>query len=184
VVLSHDRAAGLIGVSVWCVSDLILLSLVFGDEGVPDSEEDVVDAFWGDWKLMLIPEAFFDASQNASLPIFHKGYMGHEAHAEVASVWAVLVHRGDVSAAPGAVVVMEVVAGDADFLWWWKVFDDPRFYLSCGSKVGAALWTCVHGDGDDFVRFLLWACGTVVPGRGTSFSLRDGPAGMILESLQ
>lgn len=48
MVLSHDRAAGLIGVSVWRVSDLVLLSLVFGDKGVSDSEEDVVDAFWGD----------------------------------------------------------------------------------------------------------------------------------------
>jgi len=62
MVLSHDRNAGLIRVPVWCLSDHLLLSLVFGDESIPDSEEDIVDAFWCDWKLLLVPEAFLDAS--------------------------------------------------------------------------------------------------------------------------
>lgn len=183
VVLPHDRDAGFVRVPVWSASDLVLLSLVFGDEGVPDPLMDILDGFRGDRECMLVSEGFFDASQDASLLVFHGGNLGHEADADSALARAVRVCGCNVGAAAGAVVVVKVILGYLDFLWWWEVFDSSVFDVGCGSEVGAAPWTCVHGDGDDFVRFWLRACGAVVSGWGASPSRRVGPAGVRLESL-
>jgi len=53
---------------------------------------------------------------------------------------------------PRAVAVVKFEAGDLGLLWW-KVFDDPRFYFSCGSEVGAASGTVVYNERDNLVWF-------------------------------
>jgi hypothetical protein len=106
-------------------SDLLQEALVFWGESISDPEEDVMDSFRTDLKIVLVLQGFLDPSQDSSLMELHHCDVREKADAEITFPWAIRVGCGDRVAAPGADVGMKLVLCDFDLLWWREVFDRP-----------------------------------------------------------
>ena len=113
----------------------------------------------------------------------HQSDRRHETYTEVALVRAFGVRGSDLGAAPGTAEMMKVVPCDFDFLWWREVFDDSGFDAGCGSQVGAAPGTAIHGHRDDLIRFRRGSGGAVMPGWGATFPWWINFVGVAFESL-
>lgn len=79
-----------------------------------------MDPFRTDLKPVLFLEGLLDPPQDATLPELHHRDVSHKSDAEITHPWAIRVNRSDRAATPRADVLVEIVPGDLDVLWWWE----------------------------------------------------------------